>query len=174
MVDHVLGESFGAEQIDRRARPLGPDRFDRFAEESRTELGYPQLVERRADGGEGAFKKGGGSSEDVHESPQFPVSPDERPGFEGLEIERCKIEKCSALRVGIEIDLETAVEEKAVDLIGADASSDSVGSLHYEDLASGFVETDGCGEAGESGPDDEGFDGFGGHGAVARSAAVTA
>ena len=97
----------------------------------------------RRDGLDRTGKKGPGPAEDVHETSQFPLFPEERTGLEALQIESLEVKQSTRLGIGVEVDLETAIEEEAIHKIGANAPTDGVGCFEDEDFATGFVEEQG-------------------------------
>lgn len=98
-----------------------------------------QLVELGADGVEEA----GVGVEDVGDRVGDPVEEavvvDEGAGVELTDVEGRVVEE-AGLRVGGGEDLEAAVEEEAVDLIGADAAAHAVGGLEEDEGDSGRVQ----------------------------------
>jgi RecB family endonuclease NucS len=82
-------------------------------------------------------------AEDVHETSQFPLFPEERTGLEALQVESLEVKQSTRLGIGVEVDLETAIEEEAIHKIGANTPTDGVGCFEDEDFATGFVEAQG-------------------------------
>lgn len=65
------------------------------------------------------------------------------------------IEEFLGFGIGGDKDLEAAVEEEAVDNVGADAAADGVGGIEEEEGDVVGVEVGGGGETGEAGTDDD-------------------
>jgi len=71
-----------------------------------------------------------------------------------LEIQGLIIEELLGFGIGGDEDLEAAVQEEAVDNVGADAASDGVRSFEKEEGDVVGVEVGGGGKAGEASADD--------------------
>ena len=63
---------------------------------------------------------------------ELPVVIDKSTGVEFLEAERLVIEERLGFRVCGDKDLEAAIEEEAVDEVGADTATDAVGGFEEE------------------------------------------
>lgn len=63
---------------------------------------------------------------------ELPVVIDKSAGVEFLEAERLVIEERLGFRVCGDEDLEAAVEEEAVDEVGADTATDTVGGFEED------------------------------------------
>jgi hypothetical protein len=69
---------------------------------------------------------------------------------------QCRVVKVSlALGVGGEEDLESAVEEEAVSVIGTDAPANVVGGVEEETVETARLKLDGGDETGDAGADDD-------------------
>lgn len=100
-------------------------------------------------------------AERVGDGVELAIVEDSGAGVELLEVEGLIIEELLGFRVGGDEDLEAAVEEEAVDNVGADASSDGVGGFQEEEGDVLGVQVGGGGESGEARADDDDSGGFG-------------
>ena len=79
-------------------------------------------------------------------------------GPEGLQPEGVDVHPASYGRVGGVQQLEAAVDEEAVDPLGADASADHVGGLEHHDIAAGVDQSLGAAQPGKTCSDDHHVD----------------
>ena len=100
-------------------------------------------------------------AEGVGNGVELAIVEDSGAGVEFLEVKGLVVEEVLGFGVGGDEDLEAAVEEEAVDNVGADAAAHGVGGFEEEEGDVAGVEVGGGGEAGESGADDDN-PGFGG------------
>ena len=80
------------------------------------------------------------------------VTQDDASG-EGTKLQPLVVELSTSLGVGRVVELETAVEQVAVDLVGADASTDVVGRLEQQDVASALGQGAGGDQSRQAGSD---------------------
>lgn len=69
----------------------------------------------------------------VSDGVELATVEDSSAGVEFLEVQGFVVEKLLGFWVGGDEDLEAAVEEEAVDNVGADAAADSVGCFKEEE-----------------------------------------
>lgn len=100
-------------------------------------------------------------AERVGDGVELAIVEDSGAGVELLEVEGLIIEELLGFRVGGDEDLEAAVEEEAVDNVGAHAASDGVGGFQEEEGDVLGVQVGGGGESGEARADDDDSGGFG-------------
>ena len=88
--------------------------------------------------------------------------PHRGAGVKRLQVKGIVVEHCTGLWVGGEEDLKAAVEEKAVDGVGTDTTTDVVSSLVQLYSQACLGKCAGCGEASHTGPNDDDIGGGGG------------
>lgn len=93
-------------------------------------------------------------AERVRDGVKLAIVENSSPGVELLEIQGLIIEELLGFGIGGDEDLEAAVQEEAVDNVGADAASDGVGSFEEEEGDVVGVEVGGGGKTGEASADD--------------------
>jgi hypothetical protein len=70
---------------------------------------------------------------------QLSLFPNEGTRLKGAKVECLEIEKFSCFRVGIEINLEPPIKEKAIDIVGADAAAHAIGRFENPYPVAQFV-----------------------------------
>jgi len=93
-------------------------------------------------------------AERVGDGVKLAIVENSSSGVELLEIQGLVIEELLGFWVGGDEDLEAAVQQEAVDNVGADSASDRVGSFEEEERDVVGVEVGGGGKAGEACADD--------------------
>ena len=86
---------------------------------------------------------------------ESPPGPDDAAARERPKVEGIEIEDAAAFGGGGEVDLETAVEAKAFDDIGADAAANAVRGFEYLERYAALRQPPGTAQPGQSGPDDQ-------------------
>ena len=94
-----------------------------------------------------------GAAQRIADGVERTVEPHPGARGEATEVEVVEVDPPAELGVAGEQDLEPAVEEVPVDVVGADPPADTVGRLEHGDVEPGGGEGSGTGEAGQSGPD---------------------
>lgn len=120
------------------------------------ELSDEEFVFECADAGEGVLESGDGVSPGVvHAFEVSAVALDLRAMVEGVEVEFLVVELLLGFGVAGLEDLESAVEEEALDLVGADASADVVRRFENEGFDAQFMKAFCGGQTCEAGADDD-------------------
>lgn len=91
----------------------------------------------------------------VGDGVELAVEVDEGAGVEFLEAERFVVEEGLSFRVGGDEDLEPAIEEEAVDEVGADTATNAVGGFKEEEWDVFGAEVGGGGQACQASSDDD-------------------
>ncbi len=99
----------------------------------------PELVQRCAHRCHGRRQEPAGPAERVADRVEPVADPDQSARLERSQSERHTVELPVQLGVGGEHDLEAAVDQESVDLVGAHSSADLVGCLDDDDLTSGCL-----------------------------------
>ena len=124
------------------------------AADSATEQSNAGLVEQRTNRRGDRAQHGGGHPERVGHDRPLAVPPDQCTRVERLQVEGIHVELPLHLGIGGQGDLESAVEDEAVDDVGPDASTNAIAGLVDVDLDARLVERCRARQASEASADD--------------------
>ena len=160
-VDHGVAVATSRQAFTSRRIGLSQQLGGVGAAEANAILQEPELVEEAADRRQHRRRQGRRLAERVAEQCELLADPNECAGIERAEIERVDVELTVEFGVGPQQDLETAVEDEAVDNVAADPPADAVRRLEHDHRAARLVQDSGGGKAGETGTDDDDVAGLG-------------
>lgn len=154
-VDDPLREAQVSQVLPRGDVLRGGDVLPAGSGQLGPELEQADQVARRRDPG----RQGGGGLhrrlEGIGDRAHAPVGEHLDARCEPLQVEPSVVELATGLGIAREQHLEAAIEQVAVDLVGADATADPVAGLEHDHTALRPGEVDRRGEPGQPGSDDD-------------------
>ena len=152
--DHALGEAGGTQPLEGGGLGTPPEVREGTGHAPLPQDRDPRLVRERADGCAQRCEHRRGRAQRVGHVREPPVHAHQSAGLEAAQVERRVVQRRRRLGVGLQQDLEAAVELEAVDDVGAYPPADPVGRFVHRDLDPGVGEQAGGPQAGQPGTDD--------------------
>jgi len=138
VLHHPGGEASGGKLLGGRSRRILQQRFGRALAQIQPEAAHPQFIGQGPDGIQDRAHRVPEFAHRIGHAMELPSEADQGAGIERLEIQLLEIQALPALGVSLQKHLESPVEQKPFESVGAHAPPDLIGGFEQDHRLTGL------------------------------------